>query len=215
MLSDTDRAILWLLTAHRVATTRQIQQFVELPERTVRYRLHRLKQLRLVDAVRPYADRGSSPHHWFPTKVADAWATGAHVPRGGERASPNPAFVRHAAAVTALYVTLLRRGPALGFAVSGFARETEAREEFLDAGKATAIVPDLTVVLEWADAGYRAFVFGRHPRGFFSAPPPHLLLITVDQGRERGDWRPAAGTRLRSLPAALPCWPAWIRTRTN
>lgn len=158
ILSGTDREILLLLSEHRVATTVQVQRFLDLAERTTRYRLERLRRLGLAGSVRPYAERGSAPHHWYPTRTADAWATGAPVPRGGERDAPNPAFVRHAAAVTELYVALARAGPGLGLALSSWAREAEAAERFETRGRETAIVPDLTVALAWGEAHYRAFV---------------------------------------------------------
>jgi len=130
LLSGTDRDLLQFLTEHRVATTHHVQTLLDLPERTARYRLERLKSLGMAGAVRPYAERASEPNHWYPTKTADAWARGAPIPQGGERERPNESFVRHAAAVTGLYVALVRLGPVLGFSVASSSRETEAKEEF-------------------------------------------------------------------------------------
>src|SRR5437763_11166917 len=141
--SPTDEELLSFLTEHRVATTHQVQTFLDLPERTARYRLERLQTLGMAGAVRPYAESGSEPNHWYPTKTADAWARGAPVPQGGERERPNESFVRHAAAVTGLYVALVRLGPVLGFSVASARREIEATEEFETEGRATCIVPDL------------------------------------------------------------------------
>ncbi|MFN2545401.1 MAG: replication-relaxation family protein, partial [Actinomycetota bacterium] len=141
-----------------MATTHHVQTFLDLPERTARYRLQRLKSLGMAGAVRPYAESGSEPNHWYPTKTSDAWARGAPVPKGGERERPNESFVRHAAAVTGLYVALVRLGPVLGFSVASAVREIEAKEEFETEGRTTCIVPDLYVELSWDDASYRAFV---------------------------------------------------------
>src|SRR5437764_3304470 len=82
LLSDADKEILQFLTEHRIATTIQVQQLLGMPERTARYRLERMKRLGFAGSLRPYAERGSAPHHWYPTKVADAWAGGAPVPQG-------------------------------------------------------------------------------------------------------------------------------------
>jgi len=123
--------------------------------------LERLSRLGLVGASRPYAERGSAPHHWWPTKVADAWARGAPVPRGGEREAPNEAFLAHAAAVTGLYIALAKLGPSLGFEVASCTREIEAKEDVtppFHTGPTGRIVPDLTVVLRWGEATYHAFI---------------------------------------------------------
>lgn len=157
VLSETDRGILHLLTEHRVATTEQVRRSLDLPERTVRYRLDRLRSFGLAGAARPYAERGSAPHHWYPTRAADAFARGAPVPRGGDRDAPNEAFLRHGAAVTGLYVALCRSGPSLGLQVVSAVREAAATEEFDAGGARTAIVPDLTVVLAHGEATVRAF----------------------------------------------------------
>ncbi|MCA1833455.1 MAG: replication-relaxation family protein, partial [Actinobacteria bacterium] len=69
LLSPTDQELLQLLTEHRVATTHHVQTFLDLPERTARYRLQRLKSLGMAGAVRPYAESGSEPNHWYPTKT--------------------------------------------------------------------------------------------------------------------------------------------------
>ncbi len=187
LLSPTDRELLSFLTEHRVATTHQVQTILDLSERTARYRLERLKLLGMAGAVRPYAESGSEPNHWYPAKTADAWARGAPVPQGGERERPNESFVRHAAAVTGVYVAMVRLGPTLGFSVSSSAREIEAKEEFRFEGRDTCIIPDLAVVLSWDDASYRAFC--EVDLGTMSLPRLSRKLTTYAAYVEEEAWR--------------------------
>ncbi len=197
LLSGTDRDLLQFLTEHRVATTHHVQTLLDLPERTARYRLERLKSLGMAGAVRPYAERASEPNHWYPTKTADAWARGAPIPQGGERERPNESFVRHAAAVTGLYVALVRLGPVLGFSVASSSRETEAKEEFRTEGRTTCVVPDLAVVLLWEEAEYRAFV--EVDLGTMSLPRLYRKFATYAAYAEEEAW----GERHPFLPALL------------
>jgi DNA-binding transcriptional ArsR family regulator len=158
MLSDSDREIVHFLVEHRVATTQQIAALLSIPERTVRHRLSRLYELGL--AARPekrgYSQEGSAPHVWWPTRVADAYATGAPTPRGGERDVPGTVFVEHALAVTGLHVAFVTLAQSLGFELASWTRE--AKENFVYGDRQTAIVPDATVVLTAGDAEYRAFI---------------------------------------------------------
>lgn len=159
LLSDTDHDIITLLSEHRVVTTQQLQTLLGIPERTVRYRLERLWELGLVGGMQPYAERGSSPTHWWPSRTADAYARGLPLPRGGEREDPTEAFLRHAAAITGLSAALHRLAPTLGWEVLTWARETEAREEFPSGGERTsAVVPDASLVLRAGEAQYHALV---------------------------------------------------------
>jgi DNA-binding transcriptional ArsR family regulator len=158
MLSDTDREIVHVLVEHRVATTQQIAALLSMPERTVRHRLSRLYELGL--AARPekrgYSQEGLAPHVWWPTRVADAYATGAPTPRGGERDVPGTVFVEHALAVTGLHVAFVTLAKSLGLELVSWNRE--AKESFIYGDRQTAIVPDATVVLTAGDAKYRAFI---------------------------------------------------------
>ncbi len=117
-LSGTDREIVAVLSEHRVATTQQIAVVLELPERTARYRLDRLWKLGMCGGRQPYADQGSAPYHWWPSRLADAFHRGRELPRGGEREEPQEQFLRHAAAITGLYVALARLAPSLGWSCS-------------------------------------------------------------------------------------------------
>jgi hypothetical protein len=121
-LSTTDKEIVAVLSEHRVATTQQISALAELPERTARCRLDRLWKLGMCGGRQPYADQGSAPYHWWPSRLADAFHRGRELPRGGEREDPEEAFLRHSAAITGLYVALVRLAPTLRWELLAFAR---------------------------------------------------------------------------------------------
>jgi predicted ArsR family transcriptional regulator len=87
--SDTDRDIVDALVEHRVATVAQLSALLEVPERTIRYRLAQLRPRGYVRAVRPPADNGSAPDHWCPTRKADSWAKGNRSAQGGDRHAPS------------------------------------------------------------------------------------------------------------------------------
>lgn len=167
-LSATDREIVAVLSEHRVATTQQISTLLELPERTARYRLDRLWRLGMCGGRQPYADVGSAPYHWWPSRLADAFHRGRELPRGGEREEPQEQFLRHAAAITGLYVALVRLAPAIGWELLEFSREVEAREEFTLKERHAAIVPDAFVVIREGDAEFHAMV--EIDRGTMSIP---------------------------------------------
>src|SRR4051812_13421424 len=152
-LSDLDRRILDLLSFLRVLTQTQLASLLspEIPPRTLRYRTARLAKLGLIGRTRPYRERGSAPHHLWPTRKGEAIAEGGPPPRGGERREPNPLFLAHAAAISELYVALKTSLPE-GLKLTGFEREAEAREAFggYD-GKEHAVAPDACVQIEEAD----------------------------------------------------------------
>lgn len=153
--SDSDRDILDALVEHRVATAAHLSALLEIPERTVRYRLSGLRSKGYVRAVRPPADKGSAPDHWCPTRRGDSWAKGQRSPHGGDKAASSTTFVEHSAAITALYVAL--RG-AVGLQVVEWIREAAAAEEFEWRGRRRKIVPDAFVVVADSDCECRAFV---------------------------------------------------------
>jgi hypothetical protein len=143
-LSDLDRQLLSTLSSHRVVTQTQLERlFVHVPSRTLRYRTRRLHELRLLGRTRPYRDSGSAPFHLWPTRRADALVRGEPAPRGGERRSPNPLFLAHAAALTELYVVLVTEAPGHGLGLREFRREGEAREPFRWRGEERALAPDV------------------------------------------------------------------------
>lgn len=152
-LSDLDRRILDLLSFLRVLTQTQLASLLspEIPPRTLRYRTARLAKLGLIGRTRPYRERGSAPHHLWPTRKGEAIAEGGPPPRGGERREPNPLFLAHAAAISELYVALKTRLPE-GLKLTGFEREAEAREAFRGYdGKEHAVAPDACIQIEEAD----------------------------------------------------------------
>jgi hypothetical protein len=58
-----------LLHVHRVLTTPQVIMLTGRPERTVDYRLSRLRDRSLVGCARPYAASGSAPFYWWLTRA--------------------------------------------------------------------------------------------------------------------------------------------------
>jgi Replication-relaxation len=194
-LSGTDREIVAIMSEHRVATTQQISTLLELPERTARYRLDRLWKLGMCGGRQPYADQGSAPYHWWPSRLTDAFHRGRELPRGGEREEPQEQFLRHAAAITGLYVALVRLAPSLGWELLTFSREVEAREEFTLKERQAAIVPDAFVVIRDGEAEYHAMV--EIDRGTMSIPrlsrKLSLYLAWVASGvwKERHPFVPA------------------------
>jgi DNA-binding Lrp family transcriptional regulator len=152
-LSDLDRRILDLLSFLRVLTQTQLASLLspEIPPRTLRYRTARLAKLGLIGRTRPYRERGSAPHHLWPTRKGEAIAEGGSPPRGGERREPNPLFLAHAAAISELYVALNTRLPE-DLKLTGFEREAEAREAFRGYdGKEHAVAPDACIQIEEVD----------------------------------------------------------------
>jgi hypothetical protein len=152
-LSDLDRRILDRLCFLRVLTQTQLARSMspETPPRTIRYRTARLAKLGLIGRTRPYRERGSAPHHLWPTRKGEAIAEGGPPPRGGERREPNPLFLAHAAAISELYVALRTELPK-GLRLAGFEREAEAREAFRGYdGKEHAVAPDACVQIAEAD----------------------------------------------------------------
>lgn len=156
--NQTDHKILELLSRHRVATTQQIAEILGVPERTARYRLAKLRRLYLVSFERPYSARGRSPNYYFPTRYGDAIARGTPLPRGGARKDPSVFFLRHTAGITELYCAILRLAKTDEFEVVSFLRETEARETFRYSGQSTAIVPDVSFILNKGEVEYHGFI---------------------------------------------------------
>jgi hypothetical protein len=154
-LSDLDLRILSLLSRHRVLTQSQLAAIVpSTPGRTLRYRCARLARSGLAGRTRPYRERGSAPHHLWPTRKGEAVACGGPPPRGGERREPNPLFLAHAAGLTEIYVALETTLPDRTRLVR-FEREAEAREPFSTSVERTkrAIAPDALIEIADADGG--------------------------------------------------------------
>jgi hypothetical protein len=151
-LSDLDHHILGLLSSLRVLTLPQLASLSpKTPPRTLRYRTARLAKHGFVGRTRPYRERGSAPHHLWPTRKGEAIANGEPPPRGGERREPNPLFLAHAAGLSELYVALKTELPE-GTRLVSFEREAEARETFTTLGREErAIAPDACIQIADAD----------------------------------------------------------------
>jgi hypothetical protein len=157
-LSDLDLRILDLLASHRVLTQTQVAAInPETAARTLRYRCARLARHGLAGRSRPYRERGSAPHHLWPTRRGEAIVTGGPPPRGGERREPNPLFLAHAAGLSEIYVALETTLPS-EVTLRRFEREAEAREPFSTWIKREdrAIAPD--AFIEIADADERSLL---------------------------------------------------------
>jgi hypothetical protein len=203
-MTDTDRELVDQVVEHRVATTKQLAALLDMPERTVRYRMEKLRLVGMVDRSTPPVVKGRSADHWYPTKNADSWAKGTPVPRGGERKAPGTSFLVHSAAITGFYVALLRLGKAR-WTLLAWERESEAKEHFEGRDRERKIVPDAFIVLRAGDAEYRAFVeidmgsmsmvrLGQKLEGYATYYreqawkerhpfPPVLLVLTTSQAR--------------------------------
>lgn len=177
-LSDLDHHILGLLSFLRVLTLPQLASLSpETPPRTLRYRTARLAKHGFVGRTRPYRERGSAPHHLWPTRKGDATAKGEAPPRGGERREPNPLFLAHVAGLSELYVVLKTELPE-GIHLALFEREADARESFTTlGGEARAIAPDACIGIAEAD-GRRLFGFVELDMGTMS----HRQLKTKAAG---------------------------------
>lgn len=155
-LSELDRRIIGLVSDQRVVTSTQLELLLaDVPGRTLRYRTEHLHRAGLVGRSRPYRERGSAPYHLWPSRRADTLARGAPVPRGGERAEPNPLFLAHAAGVTEFYALLATQTPDARLARF----EREPREPFTADGRSRTLAPDALVELhDSRDCALLAFV---------------------------------------------------------
>jgi hypothetical protein len=227
-LSDLDRHILGLLSSLRVLTLPQLASLSpETPPRTLRYRTARLAKHGFLGRTRPYRERGSAPHHLWPTRKGEAIANGEPPPRGGERREPNPLFLAHAAGLSELYV-VLKTGLPEGIELSGFEREAEARETFTTLGREKrAIAPDACIQITDANAkgliglveldlstmshrqlkakaaGYGEYVQRRAWRQRNAYCPP-LLFITTSEKRARS-FLAAAEREIDSVRMLVAC----------
>lgn len=143
-LSSVDHQLLVLLNAYRILTTPHLIALSGRPERTVDYRLTRLRTAGLVDRTRPYAASGSAPFFWWLTR------SGAHVVEGTSpapgKATPNPLFLRHTAAIAGLYVALFDVGPIIEMRCESWVRDELAWEDWKPTlGRTKHLRPDAYV----------------------------------------------------------------------
>jgi DNA-binding CsgD family transcriptional regulator len=91
-MTDTDRELVDQVVEHRVATTQQLAALLDIPVRTVRYRMEKLRLLGMVDRNTPPVVKGRSADHWYPTKNADSWAKGTPGQEAANARLPGRAF---------------------------------------------------------------------------------------------------------------------------
>ncbi len=127
-LCAIDHDVLGLLRAHRVLTTPQLIALTRRPERTIDYRLARLRERSLVERTRPYAASGSAPFYWWLTRAGARLVEGTSPAPG--KGTPNPLFLRHTAAIAGLYVALRDSGPNVGLTLTKWRRDEEAWENW-------------------------------------------------------------------------------------
>jgi len=140
-LTSLDHVLLALLQSHRVLTTPQLITLVGRPERTVDYRLSRLRESGVVERTRPYAASGSAPFFWWLTRSGAQLVEGTSPAPG--KATPNPLFLRHSAAIAGLYVALVDLGPHVGLTDCSWYRDETAWEEWSPSlGQAKHLRPD-------------------------------------------------------------------------
>jgi hypothetical protein len=124
-----------------VLTTPQLIALSGRPERTVDYRLSRLRSAGLVDRTRPYAALGSAPFFWWLTRSGARLVEGTSPAPG--KATPNPLFLHHTTAIAGLYVALLDVGPSVGMRCKSWSRDEMAWEEWKPTlGRAKHLRPD-------------------------------------------------------------------------
>jgi hypothetical protein len=104
--------LLVLLDQHRVLTTDQCARATGTPERTVRYRLDRLREHGLVASVRPGREAGSAPAHWWLRPAGARLVAGTAVAEGHK--APSGMHMAHAAAIAEVWLALREHGPAAG-----------------------------------------------------------------------------------------------------
>ena len=138
-LSDVDHDILGLLHVHRVLTTPQLVALTGRPERTVDYRLARLRKRSLAERTRPYAASGSAPYYWWLTRTGARLVEGTSPAPG--KGDPNPLFLRHTAAIAGLYVAFREVGPDAGLTLTSWRRDEESWEDWDHHGRAGRIRP--------------------------------------------------------------------------
>ncbi len=202
-LGAIDHDILALLQLHRVLTTPQLITLTRRPERTIDYRLSRLRERSLVDRIRPYAASGSAPFYWWLTRAGARLVEGTSPAPG--KGTPNPLFLRHTAAIAGLYVALFDVGPSVGLTLSEWRRDEDAWEDWSGYRGTGRIRPDayaeVHLDVDGHDGVAGAFV--------------EVDFATMDQARLR-----AKVARHRSCKDTIswdrhPCCPALLLVTTS
>jgi hypothetical protein len=203
-LCAIDHDILGLLHAHRVLTTPQLIALTRRPERTIDYRLARLRARSLVERTRPYAASGSGPFYWWLTRAGARLVEGTSPAPG--KGTPNPLFLRHTAAIAGLYVALLDVGPNVGLRITEWRRDEDAWEDWSSYRGTGRLRPDayaeVQLSVDGQPGGAGAFV--------------EVDFATMDQARLR-----AKVARHRQYCAETiwwdrhPCCPALLLVTTS
>ena len=242
-VAGIDHDLLVLLHAHRVLTTPQLIALVRRPERTVDYRLTRLRHRALVERTRPYAASGSAPFYWWLTRAGARLVEGTSPAPG--KGEPNPLFLRHSSAIAGLYVALSEVGNDAGLELSAWRRDEDAWEDWSSYRGPGRIRPDayveLRLTVDGTDGVAGAFVevdfatmdqarlrakVARHRRYctetiWWDRHPccPALLLVTTSEPRVNRFLataekdRPRPSPTNRSTPPTTKSW--WQRARPS
>ena len=123
-----DHDVLGLLRAHRVLTTPQLIALTRRPERTIDYRVARLRSRSLVERTRPNAASGSAPFYWWLTRAGARLVEGTSPAPG--KGTPSPLLLRHTAAIAGVYVALCDVGPNVGLSLTAWRRDEDAWEDW-------------------------------------------------------------------------------------
>lgn len=150
--------LLVLLDRHRVMTTGQLARATDAPDRTVRYRLERLREARLVDCARPGRESRSAPRHWWLRPA------GARIVAGTAAAEGKPAgmFVAHAAAITEVWLSLVEHGGSAGVTMDSWLTDRAGWQEWDGTGpwsRRHRLTPDAVAGLALAGGAESTAVF--------------------------------------------------------
>jgi DNA-binding transcriptional ArsR family regulator len=198
--------LLVLLDKHRVLTTSQLARATSTPERTVRYRLDRLREAHLVDCVRPGRESGSAPAHWWLRPAGARLVSGTAAAEG--RRAPSGLFVAHSAAIAEVWLALVEHGPAVGVELVDWWTDRAGWQEWEApggyAGRLRRLTPDGVLHARVAGAGdaaafvevdlasmpqtllrekvsrYLTYAADRAWEGLHPHCPPLLLLTTTE-----------------------------------
>ncbi len=147
--------LLVLLDRHRVMTTLQLARATNTPERTVRYRLGRLRDAHMVDCVRPGREAGSAPQHWWLTPKGARLVSGTAAADG----DPSAMFVAHAAAITEVWLALTEHGPDHGIRPTRWLADRAGWQEWSGADRCGfgarqyRLTPDAVVTFDLSAGG--------------------------------------------------------------
>jgi DNA-binding transcriptional ArsR family regulator len=194
--------VLVLLDQHRVMTTSQLARATGTPERTVRYRMERLREANLVECARPGRESGSAPRHWWLRPAGARLVAGTAAAEG----RPSAMFAAHAAAITEVWLALTEQDPAVGVEPKEWLTDRAGWQEWDGTGawsRRYRVTPDAVAQVMLPGAGsavvfvevdlasmtqtllkqkvarYLAYAADRAWHGMHPHCPPLLLLTTT------------------------------------